>query len=79
VVCGHVCTSAYLASRGEHGNTVHQVLVDYQNSPNGGNGWLRLLQFLPDGRTVQVRDYTPLLNETSTDPACVFEFKLDAP
>jgi hypothetical protein len=38
-----------------------------------------LLQFLPDGRTVQVRDYTPLLNETSADPACVFEFKLDAP
>jgi hypothetical protein len=77
VVCGHVCTSAHLASQGQHGNTVHQVLVDYQNSPQGGNGWLRLLQFLPDGRTIRVRDYSPLLDETSTDPSCAFEFQLD--
>ncbi|MCP5521146.1 MAG: metallophosphoesterase [Verrucomicrobiales bacterium] len=76
VVCGHVCTSAYRASRGVHGNTVHQVLVDYQNAANGGNGWLRLLQFLPDGRTIRVRDYSPLLNETSAEPSCTFEFQL---
>jgi hypothetical protein len=79
VLCGHVCTSAHLASRGEHGNTVHQVLVDYQNAEQGGNGWLRLLQFLPDGRTVRVRDYSPLLDETSADPACAFDFVLDPP
>ena len=77
VLCGHVCTSAHLASTGEHGNTVHQVLVDYQDAPQGGNGWLRLLQFLPDGRTVRVRDYSPLLDETSTDPQCAFDFVLD--
>lgn len=76
VLCGHVATSAHVASRGEHGNVVHEVLVDYQNRPNGGDGWLRLLQFLPDGRTVRVRDYSPLLNETSTDPTCSFEFEL---
>lgn len=77
VVCGHICTSAHLASTGIHGNTVHQLLVDYQDTPIGQNGWLRLLQFLPDGRTVRVRDYSPLLDETSTDPACAFEFVLD--
>lgn len=77
VICGHVCTSAHLASRGEHGNTVHQILVDYQDAELGGNGWLRLLQFLPDGRTVRVRDYSPLLDRTSADPQCAFEFVLD--
>ncbi|MCB1121729.1 MAG: metallophosphoesterase [Verrucomicrobiae bacterium] len=77
VICGHICTSAHLASRGEHGNTVHQILVDYQNHEQGGNGWLRLLQFSPDARKVRVRDYSPLLDETSTDPACAFEFELE--
>lgn len=76
VLSGHVCTSAHLVSEGVHGNRVHQILVDYQDSPEGGNGWLRLLQFLPDGKTVRVRDYSPLLDETSTAPECTFEFEL---
>ena len=76
VLCGHVATSAHLATPGQHGNLVHQVLVDYQNRPNGGDGWLRLLQFLPDGGTVMVRDYSPLLDVTSDDPSCAFEFEL---
>ena len=76
VLCGHVCTSAHLVSVGVHGNRVHQILVDYQDADYGGNGWLRLLQFLPDGKTVRVRDYSPLLDQTSSDPACAFDFEL---
>jgi len=79
VVCGHIGISAHLVSTGVHGNTVHQVVVDYQNLENGGNGWLRLLQFLPDGRTVRVRDYSPLLDQTSLAPECTFEFTLAPP
>lgn len=77
VLCGHVCTSAHTVSKGEAGNSVHEILVDYQTQKNGGNGWLRLLQFLPDGRTVRVRDYSPHLDETSKQPKCSFEFALD--
>lgn len=77
VLSGHVCTSAHLESKGIHGNTVHQILVNYQNRLNEKNCWLRLLQFMPGGRTVRVRDYTPLLNQTSADPSCAFEFTLD--
>jgi predicted phosphodiesterase len=78
VICGHTCTSAHLVSIGEHGNRVHQILVDYQDcEPFGGGAWLRLLQFLPDGKTVRVRDYSPLLDKTSKDAACAFEFELD--
>ncbi|HRE79689.1 MAG TPA: hypothetical protein PLN52_01515, partial [Opitutaceae bacterium] len=36
VLSGHVCTSAHLVSRGVHGNSVHQVLVDYQDADQGG-------------------------------------------
>ena len=79
VLCGHVCTSAHTVSRGAAGNAVHEILVDYQTQKNGGNGWLRLLQFLPDGRTVRVRDYSPTLDETSTQAKAAFDFTLDPP
>ena len=79
VISGHVGIAGYLKSKGINGNTVHQLVVDYQDIANGGNAWLRLLQFLPDGKTVRVRDYTPLLDETSRSRECAFEFALDPP
>jgi predicted phosphodiesterase len=45
------------------GRNVHQVLVNFQMRPKGGDGWLRLLEFRPDGKTVQVYDYSPTRNE----------------
>lgn len=38
---------------------INQVLVNFQMRPQGGDGWLRLLEFRPDGKTVQVYDYSP--------------------
>jgi hypothetical protein len=29
-------------------------------SGNGGDGWLRILEFLPDGQTIQIKTYSPL-------------------
>lgn len=47
------------------GADVHQMLFDTQTlgggwEGNGGDGWIRILEFMPDGRTVQVRTYSPL-------------------
>ncbi len=41
------------------GRDVPQVLVNFQMRPNGGDGWLRLLEFKADGKTVEVCDYSP--------------------
>lgn len=41
------------------GRQVPQLLVNFQMKPQGGDGWLRLLEFRPDGKTVQVYDYSP--------------------
>lgn len=76
VVSGHVCVTGRLDSQGEHGNTVHQMVVDYQNQKNGGEGYLRLLQVHPDGQTVAVRDYSPVLDQVSEMPGTQYEFKL---
>ena len=62
VICGHV-SSAYLgyrADEGDFGNVVHQMMVDYEKLRGGGMGFLRLLEFLPDQETVQVRTYSPV-------------------
>jgi hypothetical protein len=44
------------------GRDVNQVLVNFQMKPNGGDGWLRLLEFKADGKTVEARDYSPTLD-----------------
>jgi hypothetical protein len=40
-------------------------------------GYLRLLEFLPDGETVQVKTYSPFLNKYMTDPEQQFVLKLN--
>jgi hypothetical protein len=45
------------------GRDVHQVLVNYQMRPHGGDGWLRLIECGSDGRTAQVYDYSPVLQQ----------------
>lgn len=68
-VNGHVLNDGLgrLSSWGDHTNIVHQMLVNYQVRAQGGEGYLRLLEFLPDGRTVQVKAYSPYLDHYLTD------------
>ncbi len=47
---------------GASGNIVNQMLSDYQEMTNGGNGYLRILQFNPTANTIQVQTYSPTLN-----------------
>jgi len=79
VISGHVCVAARLTSKGDAGNRVHQMVVDYQDQERGGNGWLRLLQFSRGGQTVHVRDYSPVLDEWSDHPDRHFDLHLDLP
>lgn len=73
VFCGHVGGDmvGYLASENDHGDTVHQLLFNAQFLPLGGEGWIRLLEFTPDGETVRVRTYSPYFaqdNDPETAP-----------
>lgn len=43
---------------------------------HGGGGWLRLLQFLPDARTVRVKTYSPWYDRWLTTPDQQFELTL---
>lgn len=55
----------YKLSHGDQGNRVYQMLVDQQARAFGGEGWIRLLEFAPDGTTVTVKSYSPFLDQWS--------------
>jgi hypothetical protein len=76
VLSGHACYTSRRTDTGASGNTVHEMVVDYQQDVNGGNGWLRLLQILPDGKTIRSREYSPTLDQTSTMPDRTFDFQI---
>lgn len=85
VLNGHVLNdgAGYLVSTGAHGQEVHQVLANYQAAveprrPYGGGGYLRLMQFPPDGRTVRVKTYSPWLDAWLTEPEQQFTLSLFA-
>lgn len=72
VVCGHACEIAdfkdnvsFRTDRNAAGKPVAQMMFNAQTADgfwhgNGGDGWLRILEFMPDGTTIQVRTFSPL-------------------
>lgn len=73
VYCGHVVGPGHQGHVGfrrdknSTGIAVNQMLFNAQNEGgnwqgNGGDGWLRILEFLPDGKTVLVKTFSPLLS-----------------
>ncbi len=79
VVCGHVSIHCYgfLVSKNDRGRRVYQMLADYQSRQRGGEAYLRILEFLPDGKTVHVKSYSPLRDKYLSDAGNQFSFELD--
>lgn len=72
VLCGHISGEGYRMDKNRSGKPVHQILFDAQSmggghrDGNGGDGWLRILEFFPDGRTVKVKTFSPLFGISPT-------------
>lgn len=62
VFCGHVLGSGRTTSVGASGHVTHQLVANYQHLTLGGNGYLRLVEILPDGRNVRILTYSPFLD-----------------
>ncbi len=69
VLCGHVggLVEYRQTSQNDAGESVLEMLADYQGRENGGDGWLRLIRFVPDKREIQMRTYSPSLDRFETD------------
>ena len=62
-----------------NGNTVHTLLADYQGGANGGNGYLRLMEFSPANNVIRVRTYSPWLDLYQADADSSSQFTLSYP
>lgn len=72
VFCGHVGGTkdftqnvGYRNEKNAGGKDVHQMVFNAQTAGggwhgNGGDGWLRILEFMPDKKTVIVKTFSPL-------------------
>ena len=78
LICGHYCTIgsdddnvSMREDVNKAGSSVHQMMFNAQTADkewfgNGGDGWLRILEFLPDGKTIVVKTYSPLFGFSPT-------------
>ena len=64
-------------STAAHGRYIPQHLVNFQMRPNGGDGWLRLVEMRPDG-TARVHDYSPTRGQRNESPQNQFAFDVPA-
>jgi len=78
---GHVLGDGLgdLVSKNDFGNESHQVLANYQMNTQGGEGYLRLIEFLPGGEKIQMKTFSPSKNQYKTDPQNQFVLKMKPP
>jgi len=75
VLNGHFHSSSVPTNDGEYhqvsvndfGNNVIEVLQDYQDYPNGGDGWLRIVTFDPAQGNVRFQTFSPVLDQFQTE------------
>ena len=72
VLCGHMHSEARRSDNLDN-RTVYQLLSDYQSLANGGNGWLRIMEFVPSENTIYVKTYSPYLDQYDNDSNSQFE------
>ena len=62
---------SYREDNNSAGKSVAQMMFNVQIlgggwEGNGGDGWLRILEFMPDGQTIKVKTYSPLFGISPT-------------
>lgn len=77
-VNGHYHGAFYNVKR-MNGRVVYEVLSDYQSGPEGGSGYLRLLQFDAESKRMYMNTYSPYKDDYNffTDAAEQATFPLD--
>jgi hypothetical protein len=75
---GHVLGdgTGFRVDNNDAGGRVNQMLVNYQFRTLGGEGYLRILEFQPDGHTVRVSSYSPIYNKFLLTADQTFQFDM---
>lgn len=73
MLCGHRHGEGRRHEVVAGGRAIDVVLADYQSYRNGGDGFLRLLEFSPSNRCVRVKTFSPWTGEWSTNENSFFK------
>ena len=70
VLSGHIKGdgTGLLVSMTDDNTPVVQILSNYQFLPHGGEGWLRIMKFLPREKKLEVYTYSPWLDRFREEP-----------
>ena len=71
--------TAHRSDSRENGLTTHAMLFNAQWLRNGGDGWLLLLEFQPDNKSVQVRTFSPYLKACRVGPEYEYTLRRVSP
>jgi hypothetical protein len=80
MLCGHNLGEARRTDT-YNSNVVYTLLADYQSYSNGGDGFLRIMEFCPATNEIRVKTYSPYLNQFKTDNSSQFtlEYRMRTP
>ena len=67
VLCGHYHGEYNQVSMNNYSLPVYEMLSDFQDDDNGGDGWLRILNFRPNDNQVFIQTYSTYRQEYRTD------------
>ena len=88
VICGHVCAPndwsksvGFAMTKNSSGKSIAQMVFNTQAvgggfAGSGGDGWLRLLEFMPDRKTIKARTYSPFF--AASPSTCSLAWKDDS-
>lgn len=80
VLSGHRLEAAREIGLGVSGNLVNELMTGwYNNDPNGGNGYLRIITITPSKNRIEARTFSPYANASKTDSNNQFSLSLQAP
>lgn len=71
---GHFHGQARKISDTVHGNSVYEMLANYQSDAEGGGGYLRIVDVNPDDGIISVKSYSPEKDHSYTNDKNEFSF-----
>ncbi|MCY2977030.1 MAG: DNRLRE domain-containing protein, partial [Planctomycetota bacterium] len=74
---GHFSGEYTQTSINKAGQEVFELVMDYQSRANGGDGWMRMMQFRPGDNRIDVSTYSPTRNEFELDGDSRFSLPLN--
>jgi hypothetical protein len=70
---------------GDDGHLIYTLMADLEGRPNGGNGFIRIMEFKPASDQIQVYTFSPTLNngaggyETDADSQFIVPYTMQSP